>query len=143
VSASDFTTDFESFLQSVDTDSSTPGAQPYLDPSGDPILTLADTHWFGPAQTWPRELANYPYIDFWHRLDAALLAESLPDMGPETIGDALWDTLFSSGPLRENRGITMTVARLARISAELEASDQLGMPRPANALGDVGAIEVP
>ncbi len=64
-------------------------------------------------------------------------------MGPEAIGDALWETLFSSGRLVENRGITMSVARLARISAQLEATDQLGMPRPANALGDVGAIEVP
>lgn len=141
--ASDFTAEFESFLQSVDSDPDTPGTQPYLDPGGDPILTLADTRWFGPAQTWPRELSNYPYIDFWHRLDDALLDEALPDMGPETIGDALWDALFSSGPLVENRGITMTVVRLARISAELEATDQLGMPRPANALGDVGAIEVP
>ena len=59
------------------------------------------------------------------------------------IGDALWEALFSSGPLVENRGITMTVARLARISAQLEATDQLDLPRPAGALGDVGAIEVP
>lgn len=141
--ASDFTADFESHLQSVDTDSTTPGAQPYLDPSGDPILTLADTHWFGPAQTWPRELYNYPYIEFWHRLDAALLDEALPGMGPEVMGDELWETLFSSGPLVENRGITMSVARLVRISVELEETDQLGMSRPAGALGDVGAIEVP
>jgi hypothetical protein len=141
--ASNFTADFDTFLASVDTDPGTPGVQPYLDPSGDPILTLADTQWFGPAQTWPRELYNYPYIEFWHRLDAALLDQSLPGMGPEVIGDELWATLFSSGPLVENSAITITLRRVVGITAQLEATDQLGTHRPANALGDVGAVEVP
>jgi len=33
-----FAADFEDFLQNVDTDESTPGHQPYLDPNGNPIL---------------------------------------------------------------------------------------------------------
>jgi hypothetical protein len=141
--ALDFTVDFESFLQSVDTDEGTPGLQPYVDPYGNPILTLADTLWFGPAETWPKQLYNYPYIEFWHRLDEALLAENIPGMGPEVIGDAAWETLFSSGSLVENPDIRMAIARLWLFNVTLQTSDQLEAPRPANLLGDVGAIEVP
>ena len=141
--AAAFTADFENFLASADTDPQTPGLQPYLDPEGNPILTLAATHWFGPAVTWPRELYNHPYIEFWHRLDRALLDAQLPGMGPETLGGTLWVTLFPSGPLVENPGITMRMTRQQRLSAQLAPVDQLGTPRPANALGDVGAIEVP
>ena len=109
--AAGFTTDFETFLANVDLDDDTPGNQPYTDPDGNPILTLADTQWFGPAVTWPKELPNYPYIEFWHRLDAALRDRSIPDMGPELLGDAEWIALFSEGtaPLVENPGITMKV----------------------------------
>jgi hypothetical protein len=141
--AAGFTADFELFLQSVDLDDATPGNQPYLDASGDPILTLADTHWFGPAATWPRELMNYPYIEFWHQLDAALLAEGIPGMGSEVIGDAAWQALFSPGRLAENRDITIFISRLSNLSTELEEWDQLGVARPAGALGDIGALEMP
>lgn len=141
--AADFTADFEAFLAAVDLDPGVAGLQPYRDPSGTPILTLADTHWFGPAVTWPRELYNHPYIRFWHRLDAALLDAQPPGMGPETLGDDAWDALFSSGPLVENPGITIALARVSSLAAQLAAVDQQGIARPANALGDVGAIEVP
>jgi hypothetical protein len=141
--ASDFTFDFETFLQSVDLDEDVLGNQPYTDPSGNPILTLADAHWFGPGTTWPKELVNYPYIEFWHRLDEALLAENLPEVGPETIGDALWETLFLPGQLVENPAIQFRLARQNRFSVLLELADQLGATRPANGLGDVGAIEIP
>lgn len=141
--AADFTLDFEDFLQSVDLDEDSPGLQPYLDPQGDPILTLADTLFFGPAQTWPRVLANHPYIHFWHRLDEALLAEEIPGMGPEVIGDAVWAALFSSGRLAENPSITLSLWQRHALDVQLEAADQLGRARPANSLGDVGAIEIP
>jgi hypothetical protein len=141
--ATDFTEDFEDFLQSVDTDEDTPGNQPYLDPDGNPILTLAETLWFGPAVTWPKELYNYPYIEFWHQLDVALLDEDIPGMGPEVIGDEAWETLFSSGPLAENPDIRMSIVRLWTFNVLLQPADQLGTMRPANLLGDVGAIEVP
>lgn len=140
--AADFTADFESFLQAVDADENSPGLQPYLDPDGNPILTLADTAWFGPAQTWPKELPNYPYIHFWHRLDEALLAEGIPAMGPETLGDAAWEALFSSGPLVENPDISMSIWRGGSLGVRLEPEDQLGQSRPASGLGDVGAIEL-
>lgn len=141
--AASFTADFEAFLQSVDTDETLPGNQPYLSPGGVPILTLADTVWFGPAETWPKEVSNWPYIEFWHRLEEALIAESLPGMGSEVIGDALWQTLFRSGSLAENPGITMSISRIPRLNVRLEATDQLGAARPAGTLGDVGAIEIP
>jgi hypothetical protein len=141
--AADFTADFEAFLAEVDIDPDAAGLQPYRDPAGDPILSLDDTLWFGPAVTWPRELYNYPYIEFWHRLEAALHGAPIADMGPEGLGDAAWDALFSSGPLAENAGITMTLVRQQQLSTELAPVDQLGAARPAAVLGDVGAIDAP
>lgn len=141
--ANEFRADFEAFLASVDLDPDAAGLQPYRDPSGRPILTLGDTHWFGPAVTWPRELYNHPFIHFWHRLDAALLEAQLPGMGPETLGDAAWDALYSSGPLTENPGIIVGIVRQNTLAMQLGALDQLGTARPANGLGDIGAIEVP
>lgn len=138
--AAGFTADFESFLQTVDADDETAGVQPYTDPDGHPILTLADTLWFGPAQTWPKELYNYPYIEFWHRLDNALTAENVPGMGPELIGDDAWQALFAAGPLDENAGIRMWISNRT-VSAALTPTDQLGHARGEQAGGDIGAIE--
>jgi hypothetical protein len=138
-----FKTDFEDFLQSVDADEDTDGVQPYLDPDGVPILTLADTLWFGPPVTWPKELPNYPYIEFWHRLDAALRAENIPGMGPELLGDEEWLAMFSSGPLAENGDIIMTVLTKDQGVDGLLEVDQRGVSRPTTGLGDIGAIEAP
>jgi hypothetical protein len=135
--------DFEAYLQSVDTDEDTPEAEPYTDPLGNPILTLADTQWFGPRETWPKELSNYPYIEFWHHLDDALRAEDIPGMGAELLGDDAWSALFASGGLAENDDIFMTVTTANRATPGLLDVDQRGVPRPANGLGDIGAIEAP
>ena len=140
--ADSFSIDFETFLQGVDIDDETPGLQPYTDPSEDPILTLADTHWFGPAETWPKELPNYPYIHFWHQLDTALAAENIPGMGDELLGDDAWANLFSPAALVENTNITMTITTAPRISVYLQALDQQGVDRPVGTLGDIGAIEM-
>jgi hypothetical protein len=137
----DFTADFEGFLASIDLDPDTDGNQPYTKPDGvTPILTLADTQWFGPARTWPKELSNYPYIEFWHRLDAALLAESIEGMGPELLGEDAWTTLFSQGYLVENPNIWIDLDPYD-IEVEVEVEDQNGIPRPANTLSDIGAYE--
>jgi hypothetical protein len=141
--ASDFTEEFETFLQTVDSDDETAGVQPYTDPWGSPILTLADTQWFGPAVTWPRELPNYPYIEFWHRFDVALDAEDIDGMGPELLGDDAWAALFSSGPLVENTDIRMSVWTDSGSRVRPQEIDQVGTERPANARGDIGAIEIP
>lgn len=142
--AADFQADFENFLQTVDSDSKTPGVQPYPDPSGNPILTLAETAFFGPPYTWPRELPNHPWIHFWHRLDDWLKVRAgAAGMGPELLGEQEWATLFSSGPLVENPGILMRMGWRSGGSVKRLSVDQRGNPRPANALGDVGAIEIP
>jgi hypothetical protein len=109
---------------------------------GDPIVTLADTHWFGPAQTWPKELPNHPYIEFWHRLDDALYAEDVSGLGQELLGDDAWVALFSSGRLSENPDIFMWVSGDTGLTVRVERVDQLGVARPANALGDIGALEI-
>jgi hypothetical protein len=136
----DFTADFEDFLASVDIDPDTGGNQPYTDPDGNDILTLADTQWFGPATTWPKELPNYPYIEFWHHLDAALEAENIPGMGPELLGEEAWTTLFSTGYLIENSNIYMQTPSY-HFEVKVEVEDQNGIPRPANTLSDIGAYE--
>lgn len=139
--AAAFIEDFEAFLRSVDLDPSMDGTQPYRDPSGRPILTLEDTHFFGPAQTWPQELANHPYILFWHRLDAALEQAAIPEMGPELVGDAVWRSLFSSGYLPENPRIRISVQTDDSLAVERLEVDQRGTARPANGPSDVGAVE--
>ena len=98
--AADFTTDFEAYLQTVDVDEDTAGLQPYTNPSDIPVLTVADIHFYGPAETWPKELVNYPWIDFWHHLDAALAAAAIPGMGAELLGDDAWNELFTAGAAR-------------------------------------------
>jgi hypothetical protein len=140
--AAAFEADFEAFLQSADADPQTDGIQPYRDPNGQPILTLASTHFFGPAQTWPRELENHPYIHFWHRLDAALAQAGIPGMGPERLGDAAWQRLFSSGTLAENPGIRISVRAEQNLSVQRLSVDQLGTSRPATGESDIGAIEL-
>ena len=139
--ASAFEGDFETFLQTVDSDEGTPGIQPYRNPSGQPILTLEDTQWFGPSQTWPSNLSNYPYIEFWHRLDDALYAEDVPELGQELLGDDAWAALFSSGRLSENPDITMSVWG-SSVSVRFEAVDQLGVARPVDAMSDIGSLEI-
>jgi hypothetical protein len=135
-----FTTDFEAFLASVDIDGGTPGNQPYTDPNEVPILTLAASQWFYSIATWPSKLYNYPYIEFWHRLDSALQAENIPGMGPELLGDDAWLALFQDGNLAENPGIDFSIWTTAYY-AQLAALDQMGVNRPENGLGDIGAIE--
>jgi hypothetical protein len=137
-----FTADFEAFLQSVDLDDQTEGNQPYTDPSGDPILTLADTRWFGPAETWPKELENHPYIHFWHRLDTALIEQGIPGMGYEVLGDEEWLALFDPGPLSENPYITMEMRTRSTSGFDMLDEDQLENERPERSLGDIGAIEL-
>ena len=139
----EFATNFEAFLRNADSDPAADGVQPYLTPAGDPILTLAATHFFGPAETWPRELANHPYIEFWHRLDTALAAAAIPGMGAELLGDQAWQTLFTSGALVENPAIRMTVSTGPRLAVQRPPADQLGTARPAGGPGDIGAIEAP
>ncbi len=63
-------------------------------------------------------------------------------MGPELLGDDAWAALFSSGALTENRDINMEVW-VSPLAVPMQDVDQLGTERPANTLGDIGAIEIP
>jgi hypothetical protein len=139
-----FTDEFEAFLAAVDLDEELPGNQPYTTPDGSPILTLADARWFGPENTWPSLLENYPYIEFWHRLDAALKAEHIPGMGPELLGDDAWDAMFDGGLsgrlLSENFRIRFHIWNVP-YQARIASLDQSGTARPHNGLGDIGAVE--
>jgi hypothetical protein len=140
--AAAFTSDFETYLTTVDTDEDEPGVQPHVDPYENPIFALAETLWFGPEVTWPKEIFNYAYIMFWHRLDEALMAEGIPGMGPELLGDDAWTALFTSGHLPENEEIYLSLGpRSAK--AVLCDEDQTGNARPSGAKGDIGAIEGP
>ena len=94
------------------------------------------------AQTWPRELENHPYIHFWHRLDAALAQAGIPGMGPELLGDAAWQRLFSSGTLPETPGIRISVRAEQNLSVQRLSVDQLGTSRPSTGESDIGAIEL-
>lgn len=140
-----FQTAFEAWLQAVDTDAATPGLQPYLSPAGQPILGLADTLFFGPAQTWPREQANQPWIEFWHRLDAELASRAPGSFALQGLGDNAWQTLFSTGPLAENASLEVQIDTRPRLTVQREAVDQRGSVRGAVAGGaaDIGAIELP
>lgn len=140
--AATFRAEFETFLQSADTDATAPGLQPFKDPNGNPILTLAATHFFGPAETWPRELYNHPYIEFWHRLDAALAQAELPGMGPERLGDDAWQSLFASGAMSENPALRARVWTERGPSMSRQPVDQLGAARSPQGPADIGAIEV-
>ncbi len=138
--ASTFTADFEAFLSAVDTDDTREGLQPYTQPDGTPILTLADTLWFGPDATWPSKTENYPYIEFWHRLDGALKEAGIEGMGSALLDDAAWQELFDPGLLSENAGILFSSSEAHAVVTPATV-DQSGMIRPANGLSDIGAIE--
>ncbi|MGD7654256.1 MAG: hypothetical protein ACQCXQ_13640 [Verrucomicrobiales bacterium] len=140
--ASTFTAAFESFLAAVDTDDETPGNQPYTDPDDNPILTLDDALWYGPLTTWPSQLENYPYIEFWHQLDTALKAENIPGMGPELLGDTAWQALSDDGALADDHVISFSIWSVTYY-AQLAALDQTRTARPVSSLGDIGAIEYP
>ena len=139
--ASTFTSDCEAFLATVDSDNiETNGVQPYTDTNGVPILTLDAAQWFYSIATWPSKLYNYPYIEFWHRLDDALVASNIPGMGPELLGDDAWQALFDSGTLTENNDIDFSIWTVGYSASPLTV-DQIGSARPADGLGDIGAIE--
>ena len=141
--ASDFRTDFEDNFLRVDNDPDTVGDQFYTYPDGFTLIwDLEDALWFGPAETWPREDYNQPYIQFWHRLDKALAAEH-PGLGPAFINDDVWLTLFSlGGNFYPGYGVTLNLYQ-TNTSVTPLSIDQLGATRPLNALADIGAIEIP
>ena len=142
---SEFRAYFEGYLSDIDPD--TAGSQQYANCDGVIIDTLEQAYWCGPAQTWPQMEYNHAYIDFWHHLDRALANEipgvnvdQIGDLGPGLITDEVWTTLFGLGR-RTFPGITVNLAE-STVAVDPLASDQLGTARPADVLGDIGAIEI-
>jgi len=140
--AASFTADFENYLATVDTDLDAEGLQPFTSDTGNPILTLDDTAWFGPAVSWPSEPENFAFIEFYHRLDNALHNLAVPVSGQHLLGEVEWNQLFPAGTLHENPDITI-YHRKEIINGALQLTDQRYEPRPKELFGDSGAIEAP
>ena len=142
---SEFRNYFEGFLSDIDPD--TEGAQQYLNCNNVTINTLEQAFWCGPAQTWPQYEYNHAYIEFWHHLDLALgnqvagvNVDQITNLGPALVNDDVWKSLFGLGSSYFN-GITLRLSETA-IGVHPLDSDQLGHGRPADLLGDIGAVEI-
>ena len=94
---------------------------------------LNGTTWYGPAQTWPSDPANAPWITFWRSLDTDINGR----MGSAGLGDNFWST-YQTGAVSD--GVYLTISTNSR-SAQLSGTDQQGNARPRGGTGDVGAIE--
>ena len=141
---SEFRDYFQGYLSDIDPDAA--GSQQYANCNNATIDTLEQAYWCGPAQTWPQFEHNHAYIEFWHHLDAALgdeLAEvnvdQINNLGPARVNDDVWTSLFGLGVSYFN-GIAVHLAERTLGVNPLD-DDQLGNPRPADLLGDIGAVE--
>ena len=87
------------------------------------------------AYTWPSDPLCQPWILFWRDLDAAMAASPWSTMGPEKLADDFWGQPFdsSNGPIISNKNSSVSLISI----------DQVGTSRPAGAMGDIGAIELP
>jgi hypothetical protein len=94
---------------------------------------MTGTTWYGPAVTWPSNTQNAAWITFWHDLDTAIGDR----LGMVILGDDFWGT-FTTGPLGDH--VSITVTRSTEMF-HMEGQDQLGVTRPRNSTGDIGAIE--
>jgi len=144
-----FESEFRDYFQNylADTDSEEAGSQQYENCNAVTIDTIEQGFWCGPGQTWPQMEYNHAYIEFWHYLDLALANEiaevnvdQIDDIGPGHVNDDVWVRLFGIGRSDFN-GISLTLSERV-IEIEPVTSDQLNNPRPADHLGDIGAVEI-
>ena len=142
--ASEFRSYFQAYLSDIDPE--TAGAQQYENCGNVTIGMLEQAYWCGPAQTWPQAAYNHAYIEFWHHLDRALAndipdvnVDQIGDLGPAVINDDAWLSLFGLGQSFYN-GITVNLAEQP-LGVDPLNDDQLGQPRPADLLSDIGAVE--
>jgi hypothetical protein len=89
---------------------------------------------------------NHAYIEFWHHLDLALAGEiagvsvdQISNLGPALMNDDVWTLLFGLGDSQFN-GITVRLTETI-LGVNSLNTGQLGNPRPADLLGDIGAVE--
>jgi hypothetical protein len=143
--AADFRDYFEGYLSDID--SETAGVQQYANCNAVTINALEEAFWCGPAQAWPAAEYNHAYIDFWHHLDLALAGniaevsvDQIGDLGPALLNDDVWASLFGMGNSAYN-GITISLGETT-LGVDPLDMDQLGRSRPADTLGDIGAVEL-
>ena len=142
---SEFRNYFQGFLSDIDPDAA--GSQQYANCDNFSIDTIEQAYWCGPGQTWPQLEYNHAYIEFWHHLDLALVNEvaevnvdQMTNLGSATMNDDVWTLLFGLGDSFFN-GITVRLTETTLGVNPLD-TDQLGNPRPADLLGDIGAVEI-
>ena len=142
---SEFRDYFEGYLSDIDPD--TAGSQQYVNCNNVTVDTIEQAYWCGPAQTWPQFEYNHAYIEFWHHLDSALAGEiaevnvdQISNLGPALMNDDVWTLLFGLGDSHFN-AITVRLTETTLGVNPLD-TDQLGTPRPADLLGDIGAVEI-
>ena len=131
----------------IDVDPDTAGSQWYFNCNSQTADMLEQSYWCGPGQTWTQENYNFAYIEFWRRLDWALANEipgvnvdQISNLGPALMNDDVWTLLFGLGNHPFN-GITVRLTETTLGVSPLD-TDQLGNPRPADLLGDIGAVEI-
>ena len=140
-----FRTYFHNYLADIDPDLD--GVQKYDNCHGTTIDTIDQILWCGPAQTWPQMEYNHAYIQFWHHLDRVLKnqvpdvnIDQIHDLGPALINDAHWLNIFGLGRSDFNGVSVIFSERTSTVNPRIV--DQLNQSRPANSMGDIGAIEV-
>jgi hypothetical protein len=143
--ANEFRTYFQEYLSDLDPD--TAGSQQYVNCNNVVIATLEQAYWCGPAQTWPQYEYNHAYIEFWHHLDLALANEidavnvdQITNLGPALINEDTWTSLFGIG--HSGFGDISVHLFETTLSVSSLGMDQRGNLRPADFLGDIGAVEV-
>ncbi|MES9947299.1 MAG: hypothetical protein ABW080_20305 [Candidatus Thiodiazotropha sp.] len=145
----DFESEFRGYFQTYlsDIDPDTAGAQQYDNCDSFTIDSIEQAFWCGPSQTWPQYAYNHAYIEFWHHLDLALAnqlsqvnVDQMASLGPALMNDDVWMTLFGLGTSQFN-GITVNLFENNLAVSPLNTG-QLGNPRPADLLGDIGAVEI-
>jgi len=136
---------FQGYLSDIDPDAA--GAQQYVNCDNITVDTIEQAYWCGPARTWPQFEYNHAYIEFWHHLDSALAGEiaevnvdQISNLGPALMNDDVWTLLFGLGDSHFN-AITVSLTETTLGVNPLDI-DQLGTPRPADLLGDIGAVEI-
>lgn len=87
---------------------------------------------YGPAQTWPSNSQNAPWIQFWHDLETAINGR----LGTAGLNDDYWAG-FPTGQVGNEK---VSVYRKSN-EAQLVTTDQRGHARPSGGTGDIGAIE--
>jgi len=130
--ADEFQSDFENYLNTIDTDDQEEGLQPFQNADGNDILTLDETLWFGPIGTWPSEDENQAWLDFWHLLDSSLG----DNMGMEKLADDFWGDFTYTNEVDNMSYFNRDINRII----EKAQADQCGTLRTG--FGDIGAIEL-